>query len=101
MTKGRATSVCANGTSKGDVIHAPYEMINPRPSMTADEPIGSIIRGSRIFTTRVGFASASAAGKPRRRESTTVAPAYLIELIVAWIGGTKNTEPRRLTKSSL
>jgi hypothetical protein len=43
--------------------------------MTAEEPSGSMIRGSRTFSRRVGLARARAAGKPRRREMITVAEA--------------------------
>ena len=67
---------------------APYERMNPRPSITADEPSGSMISGSRIRSRRVGFANANAAGKPSRRERKTVAAAYPSELTVARIGGT-------------
>src|SRR5688572_7180859 len=88
ITNGKATSVCAKGTSHGEVSQAPYERINPSPSVTAEEPSGSIINGSRIRSSRVGLASANAAGKPRIRERITVPPAYPSELTVARMGGT-------------
>lgn len=83
MTNGNATSVCANGTSHGDASHLPYVMMNPSPSITADDPSGSMISGSRIFSRRVGCARANAAGKPKRIERITVAEAYVSELKIA------------------
>ena len=83
MTNGNATSVCANGTSHGEASHLPYVMMNPSPSITADDPRGSMMRGSRIFSRRVGCASANAAGKPRRIERIVVARAYVRELRIA------------------
>ena len=83
ITKGNATRVCANGTSNGDVSHLPNVRRNPNPSMTADDPSGSMMIGSRNFSRRAGLASANAAGNPRSNEMITVAEAYVSELRVA------------------
>jgi hypothetical protein len=40
-------------------------------------------RGSRILSSRVGFARANAAGNPRISERITVADAYVSELRIA------------------
>lgn len=83
MTNGNATNVCATGTINGEVSHFPNVRRNPSPSMTAEEPSGSMMNGSRSLSRAVGLERATAAGKPMRIERITVAEAYVIEFRIA------------------